>query len=222
MKKIILSALVLSMAFAVQAQETPEKKGDRHHSMDKRKHHRGGMDMQKLNLTEEQKASFKSQHENYRKQMEELKKNQTITVGESKTRAENIRKEHKAKIDGILTSDQKAQLQKMKAEGKEKHAAMAKQRGERMKTELGLTDEQSAKLQSNRKAMGEKMKALRENKSLTDEQKKEQMKELMKQQKENMKSVLTEEQLKKLQETKHKRPEGGDRRKHGMKEKETI
>lgn len=221
MKKIILSVIVLSMAFAVQAQEPPGKKGERHHSMDKRKHHHG-MDMQQLNLTEEQKASFKTQNENYRKQMEELKKNEAITVGESKSRAATIRKEHKAKIDGLLTSDQKAQLQKMKAEGKEKHAAMSKERGERMKTELGLTDEQSAKMQTNRKAMGEKMKALRENNTLTADQKKEQMKELMKQQKENMKSVLTEEQLKKLQEIKHTRPEGGDRRKHGMKEKETI
>jgi len=209
------------MAFAVQAQETPGKTGDRPHSMDKRKHHRG-MDMQKLNLTEEQKATFKSQKENFRKQMEELKKNETLTLGEAKKRAENIRKEHKAKMEGLLTNDQKTQLQKIKAEGKEKHAAMGRQRGERMKTELGLTDEQSAKMQSNRKAMGEKMKALRENKSLTDNQKKEQMKELMKQQKENMKSVLTEDQLKKLNEIKHNRPEGGDRRNHVMKEKETI
>lgn len=221
MKKIILSAIVLAMAFTVQAQETPEKKGDRQHSMDKRKHHRG-LDMQKLNLSEEQKASFKSQNENFRKQMQELKKNETITVGESKSRAESIRKEHKAKIDGILTSDQKAELQKMKAEGREKHADMAKQRGEKMKTELGLTDEQSAKMQSNRKAMGEKMKVIRENNSLTADQKKEQMKELMKQQKENMKSILTEEQLNKMKESKHKRPEADDRRKHGMKEKETI
>lgn len=49
-----------------------------------------------------------------------------------------------------------------------------------MKTELGLTDAQSAKIESNRKEMGEKMKTIRENKSLSDEQKKEQMKELMK------------------------------------------
>ncbi|MGB3089962.1 MAG: hypothetical protein WBB20_08350, partial [Chitinophagaceae bacterium] len=81
-----------------------------------------------------------------------------------------------------------------------------------MKTELGLTDAQSAKIESNRKEMGEKMKTIRENKSLSDEQKKEQMKELMKKQKENMKSVLTEEQLKKLKDTNHKRPEGERKR----------
>jgi Spy/CpxP family protein refolding chaperone len=52
------------------------------------------------------------------------------------------------------------------------------------------------------------MKAIRDNKSLTDEQKREQMKELGKKQKENMKSVLTEEQMKKLKESGHKRMEG--------------
>jgi hypothetical protein len=49
----------------------------------------------------------------------------------------------------------------------------------------------------------EKMKAIHENKSISQEQKKEQSKELMKQNKEQMKSILTEEQMKKLKE-KHK------------------
>ena len=69
-----------------------------------------------------------------------------------------------------------------------------------------MTDEQSAKLKSNRTAMQEKMKAIREDKSLNDEAKKEQVKELMKKQKEDMRSILTEEQLKKLDEQKQKRP----------------
>jgi len=216
MKKIILSAVVLTMAFAVQAQEIPERKGERPPMTERKKHHRG-MEFQKLNLTEEQKAKFKTQNESFRKQMEELKKNDNITVKDWKAKAENIRKEHKASIDGILTSDQKAQIEKRKVEAKEKQATMGKEKGEKMKTVLGLTDEQSAKMQSNRKEIGEKMKSLRESTSLSNEQKKEQMKELMKKQKESMKSILTEEQLKKLKETKHKRPEG-ERRKPEMKQ----
>jgi Spy/CpxP family protein refolding chaperone len=216
MKKIILSALVLSMAFAVQAQEIPERKGERPPMMERKKHH-PGMEFQKLNLTEDQKAKFKTQNESFRQQMEELKKNDNITVKDWKAKAENIRKEHKNNTQNILTSEQKAQMEKMKAEGKVKHEAMGKERGDKMKTALGLTDEQSAKLQSNRKEMGEKMKSLRESKSLSDEQKKEQMKELMKKQRDSMKSILTEEQLKKLKETKHKRPEG-ERRKPEMKQ----
>lgn len=217
MKKIILSAFVLSMAFAAQAQEIPERKGEKPPMMERKKHHSRGMEFQKLNLTEEQKAKFKSQNESFRKQMEELKKNDNITVKDWKAKAESLRKEHKSNTQNILTTEQKAQVEKMKVEGKAKHEAIGKERGDKMKTALGLTDEQSAKMQYNRKEMGEKMKALRESTSLSDEQKKEQMKELMKKQKDNMKSILTEEQLKKMKETKHKRPEG-ERRKPEMKQ----
>jgi len=225
MKKIVLSVLVTTMAVAIQAQEIPERKAERPQMQDGAgkhmqrggRHHGQHMDMQKLNLTEDQKAKFKSQRESFHKQMEELKKNDNITVKEYRSRMENIRKEHKTSTENILTTEQKSQLQKMKAEGRAKQEEMAKQRADRMKIQLGLTDEQSTKLEKSRKEMGEKMKAIRENKSLSDEQKKEQAKELMKKQKENMKSVLTEEQLKKLKESQHKRPEG-ERKKPEMKQ----
>jgi len=140
--------------------------------------------------------------------MEDLKKNDNITVREWKNKAESLRNENKTAMQGILTMEQKAHIEKMKAEGKVKHEAMMKQRGEKMKTHLGLTADQSSKLEKSRIEMGEKMKAIRENKTLNDEKRKEQMKELMKKQKENMKSILTEEQLKKLKESKHHNPEG--------------
>lgn len=69
MKKIILSAIVLTIAAGIQAQEIPERKGERphmqegrnHHMQKGRKQHGQHMDMQKLNLTEDQKAKFKTQ-----------------------------------------------------------------------------------------------------------------------------------------------------------------
>ncbi len=218
MKKIILSVFALSMFVAVKAQEIPERKSERPPLMERKRHHgMPGMDMKQLNLTEEQKAKFKTQKEEFRKKMEELKKNDGITVKEWKSKAEALRKEHKAGMDKILTSDQKAQLEKMKVEGKAKREAMEKKHGETMKTRLGLSDEQSAKMDANRKEIGEKMKAIRENKSLSDEQKKEQMKELHKKQKENMKSILTEEQLKKIKES-HHRGSSGEKKKPAVKE----
>ena len=225
MKKIILPVFAVSMAVALQAQEIPGRKAERPQMQDGGNRHiqRGGkhngqhMDLQKLNLTEDQKAKFKSQRESFRKELEELKKNDNITVKEYRDKMESIRKEHKASTEDIFTTEQKGLLEKMKSEGKAKAEVIGKQRAEKMKVNLGLTDEQSAKMESNRKAMGEKMKAIRENKSLSDEQKKENIKELMKKQKESMKSVLTEDQLKKLKETKHQRPEG-EKKKPEMKQ----
>ena len=97
MKKIILSAIVLTIAAGIQAQEIPERKGERphmqegrnHHMQKGRKQHGQHMDMQKLNLTEDQKAKFKTQRETFHKQMEDLKKNENITVKEYKTSARN-------------------------------------------------------------------------------------------------------------------------------------
>jgi Spy/CpxP family protein refolding chaperone len=108
-------------------------------------------------------------------------------------------------MQSLLTPEQKTQLEKSKLERKAKMEERSKARMDKMKTDLGLSDEQSAKLKSNRTATQEKIKAIREDKSLNDDAKKEQAKELMKKQKENMRSILTEEQLKKLDEQKQKR-----------------
>ena len=211
MKKIILSVLIVSMAFAVNAQDIPERKTGKpgmHHKMDRKKGSR--MDMQKLNLTEDQKAQFKTQRENFRKQMEELKKNENITVKDQKERIAAIQKENKTKMQSFLTADQKAQIEKDKVEGKKKFEERTKERGGKMKTQLGLSDAQSAQLKKNREATQQKIKAIKENSKMNEEQKKEQVKELMKAQRENMKSVLTEEQLKKMKESEHRKPKGKD------------
>jgi len=224
MKKIIFSVLVASITFTVNAQEIPERKGGRPMMHERQKgHHDRSMAMKQLNLSEAQKEQFKIQKQSFQKQMEELKKNDNITVKEWRSKMETLRKDHKAKMDGILTSDQKAQLEKKKAEGKARQEEMMKQRSDKMKTQLGLTDEQSAKMDNSRKEIGAKMKAIRENKSLSEEKKRAEMKELMKQQQESMKSILTEEQLKKMKEGKKHRPGPGMHHKGpATQDKETI
>jgi Spy/CpxP family protein refolding chaperone len=221
MKKIMITAVIgLFAAISVQAQEIPERKHDSYKPHSKERGH-NKKEMADLNLSEEQKTKFKELNKEHRQQMEDLKKQDNITVKESRERMEKIRKEHQAKMQSLLTTEQKAKIEKNKLEQREKRVEMGTKRAERMKTELGLTDEQSAKMLQNRKDAGEKMKAIREDKSLTEEQKKEKIKELYKQQKETLKSVLTEEQMKKLKESDQKRKEGHDRNKEKTEMKET-
>jgi Spy/CpxP family protein refolding chaperone len=202
MKKLIVSVILAAISFsAIQAQEAPFNKG-------KRQHHKMALD--ELNLSEDQKAKFKTLNEDFRKEMQDLKKQDNITVKEWKSRKEKLRSDHKKSIEGLLTNDQKDQLKKMKADREVQSAARGEKRMAMMREKLALTDEQSAKMKELRSAMSEKMKGIRENKSLEPEQKKEQMKDLMKQNKEKMKSILTDDQLKKLQEIKHQK---GDKRK---------
>lgn len=205
--------MIASMAISVQAQEIKERKTERseHHQREhgKRQHHDA---IKQLNLSEEQKAKFKLQHEELRKKMAELKKNDEITVKASREKMASIRKEHKEKIQGILNTEQKGQLEKVRAEGKAKHEERLKEKLVKMKSHLGLTDEQSARMEKNRTEIAAKMKALREDKAFSDEQRKEKAKELMKQQKESLKSILTEEQLKKMKEGRRHHPERKERK----------
>lgn len=210
-KKIATAALALAFVFSTQAQDIPERKREDYKPHAGHGKHRRppGMDFKQLNLTDAQKTQMKTQREEFRKKMEDLKKNDNITVKEWKSRMENLRKEQKAGMENILTKDQKAQLEKMKTEKKAMHDLKMKQGADRMKLRLGLSDEQSAQLEKSRKETGEKIRSIRENKSLGEEAKREQIREIMKKQKESMKSVLTEEQQKKMKEMHHRGPHKG-------------
>ena len=207
MKKILATALALSIVFATRAQEIPERKHDGYKPHgEKGMHHRrpGGMDFKQLNLTDAQKEQMKTQKESFRKQMDELKKNDNITVKEWKTRMENLRKEQKSGMEKILTDDQKKQLEKMKADQHSKMEGRRKQGAERMKQHLGLTDEQSAGGNPITQIVPLVLIVVVFYFFMIRPQ--------MKKQKEQLKSVLTEEQLQKMKEQRHHGPHKGGKK----------
>jgi Spy/CpxP family protein refolding chaperone len=158
--------------------------------------------MADLNLTEEQKAKFRELNSDHRKQIAELKKQDNITVKDSKEKMAALRKDHRARIQALLTPEQKSQLERKRAERHSKMGDRHQDFAAKMKKELNLTDEQSAKLDASRKAAKEKMQAIRADKSLSAEQVRTKTKEIRKEQVKTMKSILTEEQLKKMKEGK--------------------
>lgn len=201
MKKIIVCTIVLAVAIqSIRAQEMPERKREKIES----RHHRDGF--HHLNLSEDQKAKFKSLNEDYRKQMQDLKKNDEITVKEWKTRLENLRKDHRDKMSSLLTEEQKNQLSKSRQDSDKRRGERGEGRIDRMKTRLNLRDDQTTRLKEGRSEMAGKMRAIRENQSLTDDQKKDQFQELRKKQQENLKMILSEDQLKRLHEKQVRRP----------------
>src|ERR1051326_7352690 len=99
MKKFIVCTFVLAVAISgIKAQTMPERNRETIN-----RHHRDGVN--RLNLSEEQKAKFKSLNEDFRTQMDELKKKDDITVKEWRSRMENLRKDHRDKISSLLTED---------------------------------------------------------------------------------------------------------------------
>ncbi len=196
MKKLLTSVAMLFMAVAtVQAQDGKMHNGQRGHRVEM---------MQKLNFSEEQKQKMKFYNEDFKNQVAELKKNDNISVKEYRSRMEALKKDHQTKVKSLLTNDQREQIEKSKPERKQE--SFSKERMEKMKTELGLSNDQGNRLNELNKNIAEKFKSIRENEALSQEQKKVQMQALKQKQKEELKSILTEEQLQKMKEIRKEHP----------------
>ena len=137
--------------------------------------------------------------------MTELKKKEDITVKEWKSQMMDLNKKRRDEMKKLLTREQKDQLEKMKGERKKMAEINAKARDEKMKLRLNLNDEQAEKLKKQRTEIIEKLRTIKENQALDNQKKREEIKALMEKRKENLKSTLTEEQLKKMKEMKENR-----------------
>ncbi len=197
--KRITTGLVLMMflAFGASAQEKQDGPRGKH----KAKHHREHI-TKDLNLSDDQKQQLKVIKENQRTQMAELKKNENISVKELRDRKTSLAKEHKSAIEGILTPEQKTKIQEQRNKSMEKRQQMQAKRMEKMKKDLALTDAQSSKLKTMNESYKGKFESLKRNESLDRTAKKEQFQALKQQQKEELKNVLTPEQIQKFDEMK--------------------
>ena len=114
MKKILAGLVVLTMAFTISAaaqNAAPQTKNKT--SFNHKGNHHHGMSSQ-LNLTESQKSQLKANREDYKKQLDELNKNESITVKEFRDKKYALKKEQKQKFLALLTPEQKTKLEQLK------------------------------------------------------------------------------------------------------------
>jgi Spy/CpxP family protein refolding chaperone len=200
MKKIITSALVLALTIgAAQAQTTPTQDKGKHAKKEYKMHA-----MKQLNLTPDQKTRMKALHQEQKKEMEALKNDKTAT----REQIQQLHKKYEEQMQAILTPDQRQQLEKMKEErmAKGKQGGFEKGKGQKeglkhgadLQKELGLSQDQQAKVEKIRTDYRGQFDALRNDNSLSKEEKRTKMHELMKKQQEEMKTVLTQEQIEKM------------------------
>lgn len=203
MKRIITSALILALTIgAAQAQTTDAVKQKHHHH---RKEH--SMAFKKLNLSSGQKEQLKAIRKDFHQQAMDLKKQDQITVAEMRSRRKELHQQFRTKTESVLTADQKNQLAKLRAERKEKRSVAWHKKASKIQKELNLTQAQKDKMKEMRTGFRTQFQSIRNDKSLTSDQKKEKIKGLMKQQHKQMSAVLTKEQLQKLQSLKKEREE---------------
>ncbi len=196
MKKLFIPLIaIFALTVTANAQHKMGKRGGH-------RQHEKGMMAKQLNFTDAQKNSAKIINEDFRKKMKELNAQESITVKEMRERKKALMQDKKAKMDGLLTADQKTKLVQLKADRKVKREAIALKRMENMKTTLNLSDDQVAKLKAQRAAMKTKAESIKNNQSLSMEQKKTQMMALKTETKEQSNKIFTAEQLKKKEEMK--------------------
>ena len=195
MKKILTTALAIVLfAGASQAQST-------HRGKD---HHRGGPGKEwtkDLNLTDAQKAQLKTLHEAQQKEIEALKST-NVTPEQRKAIHEKYRSQFEAVLTPAQREQMKAKMHEHKAvggHGFDKKGGFSKNAAF-LNKDLNLTTDQQAKLQGFANDFHAKAQGIRGNTSLTDDQKKEQLKNLAKQFREQTQTVLTPEQAQKMKE----------------------
>jgi Spy/CpxP family protein refolding chaperone len=211
MKKFFTSALVLALAIGAHAQTTSTDK-----SKGARKEHKGqkaghSKMYDQLNLTADQKIRLQALREDYKKQSQDLKHNTALTPEQKQIRRKELHQQHKSQASAILTPSQREQAETMKAESKAKRKDGRKgsmkgdtigkfgNRRAGFHQELNLTPEQQTKMQQIRSDYRSKFEALRNDKALTQEQKRAKMQELMQSQQAQVKSILTKEQAEKME-----------------------
>ncbi len=206
MKKILVSAFAIatiSLSATAQEKTTPQASREtiqkEHHKGGK--HHRKEM-MKDLNLSEDQKNQLKANNQAYRTKVQALNQENNITVKEANERKAALLKEQKAKNETVFTAEQKNKM----AENKLKQDATAKARSEKklasMKMKLGLSEDQVAKLKLQQEKNQAEMKAIRENDNIDKTTKRQQMMALKNTAKEQRNTILTPEQVKKMEESK--------------------
>jgi len=212
MKKLILLALSGVFATAIVTAQTPGTSATQQNDSTATAHHHkhgkhGGGHFRKphgdkglagVTLSDEQRKQVHAISADYHKQLADLKKQDNITMGDYKKQVAALQADHKQKMQQLLTAEQKQQIENNKKQWAAKGKQMQADRLNKMKTRLNLQDDQVAKLKAQQDQLHQQMKAIHENKSLDATAKRDQMRTLMQQQRESLKSILTPEQQEKL------------------------
>ena len=188
------------------------------------------MGMGNLNLSDAQKQQLKSVNEDFRNKMQTLDRMDEITVKEQRSRREALLQERKSKISSLLTTEQRKQFEENAGRGmnreqgggrmgnREMGGGRMGNREDRllkMKSDLGLTDDQMVKIKSSGEAFSQKAMAIHQDQSLSMDQKRAQMESLRKDREENLKSFLTADQVAKMKQMHHGDWKGKNKDKEG-------
>ena len=190
MKKLFTGIIICLTALCAGAQTT------RPHRM----HQRPNFAMHQLNLSAEQKEKLKALNADFRKKMQELNKKEDITVRDMRNQKAALFAAHRQDFENLLTPEQKGKLKEAGKKSAEKRQAMQDWHIDRLKKTINLTDDQAIQLKKVNEDFHTTWMAIRNNQSLSPEDKRMQAKTLSDAHHEAMQQIFTQEQKDKLQE----------------------
>lgn len=200
MKKILSLVSMIALGSSLIFAQPPARAGRMQHGQKQGQQMMAGRMAKDLNLSEDQKAQLKKVNQEYGAKIKAIKDNDQLTQGEARKQIEALHQAQKAASDKVFTEEQKVKIKDMQEQRRGRMKEEAAANVARMQVRLGLTEAQVAKVKEQQASMQQKMQALRNNKDLSKEQKKEQVQALMKAHKANMASILTPEQQQKMQQ----------------------
>ncbi|MDB5205995.1 MAG: hypothetical protein JWR72_1070 [Flavisolibacter sp.] len=201
MKRILSTAFAILLFVGASQAQTSEGAKGRHGG-------KGGEMMKELNLSAEQKAKFQSIKEAEKKEMQALKADGKTDA--DRAARKDIHDKYKTQYQSVLTEEQKAKFKEAGKQGRgEKFSKGDRKEGGRdFAQELNLSADQKTKAASLNSEFKTKMDAVRNNSTLSNDEKKAQSKSIAEAHRTNLKAILTPEQAAKmtsLRKGKHKK-----------------
>ncbi len=196
MKNFIIGTLTFMMFSGVVNAQTRDTTR-LHHS------HHANLASQ-LQLTTEQKSQLKSIHDQKRQELEALK-NKSLSPDQQKKQSKTLRKKYREQVQSVYTPAQKEQLRQLKMKaaksGKERSGEAPKGSSAKhdhfshMGHDLHLSTDQKERMEKLRSESKSQVDLVKNNQALSTEEKNVRIQEIKKQQRQQINSVLTAEQL---------------------------
>jgi Spy/CpxP family protein refolding chaperone len=152
---------------------------------------------QELNLSQQQQDQLKPMFEKQREQAKAIWQDNSLAQDQKKQKLQALHQDFQSQVNGVLTPAQQQQMAQMHKE----HMTEGRQHfGERMAQKLNLSQQQQDQLKPILEKQREQAKAIWQDNSLTQEQKKEKMQAIRKDTQAQLNTILTPEQQQQWQQ----------------------
>ena len=199
---IALLSLFLAVAMATQSAPAPSDNATAAPPKMMPRHHDGFERLaQQLNLTDQQKTQIQGFRQAGRQQAQAIQQDTTLTAEQKRDKFQQLRASTHQQVLGVLTPEQQQQMKQLRSG----HVGMG--RGMGPLARLNLTDDQRAKIQPILHNSRQQAQAVRNDTTLTPEQKQAKLRDIHQDAMTQMNSLLTPEQQQQWQEMlKHRGP----------------